>query len=116
MEPEDVRVCTKEYQNNNDHMSHFMSVCIEKNDAGFLSVDESFQELKNWVRDDNVPFKVQKKNEFQKYIEKKLGRSVTVGGCIGWKGYRLRNRYAKPMSSSGGGGDGSDSEDYEDVQ
>ena len=96
-EPEDVMICTREYQHNNDHMSHFIDICIEKSDTGFLTIDESFLDLKNWVRDDNVPFKVPKKNEFQKALEKRMGgRPVTIGGCIGFKGYRVRNRYAKP--------------------
>lgn len=97
IEPEEVLMCTREYQHNNDHMSHFITVCIEKVESGFLSVDEAFNDLKSWVKDDNVPLRVQKKNEFQKYLEKKLGRCVTIGGCIGFKGFKLRNRYAKPI-------------------
>ena len=53
--------------------------------------------MKVWIKDDNVPLKIQKKNEFQKYLEKKLGRCVVIGGCAGFKGFKLRNRYAKPI-------------------
>jgi P4 family phage/plasmid primase-like protien len=94
-EPEDVLMCTREYQHNNDHMSHFIQMCIEKADASFLSVDDAFTELKNWVRDDNVPFKVTKKNEFLKVLERKLGKSIKTGGCVRFKGFKIRNRYQK---------------------
>lgn len=94
-EPEEVMMCTREYQHNNDHMSHFIQMCIEKADGSFLPVDDAFTELKNWVRDDNVPFKVTKKNEFLKELERKLGKSSVSGGCVRFKGYKIRNRYQK---------------------
>lgn len=95
-EPEDVLLCTREYQHNNDHVSHFIQVCIEKSDNGFLMIDDAFNELKNWVRDDNVPLKVPKKNEFQKILEKKLGKLTKTGAYTGFKGFKIRNRYSKP--------------------
>ncbi len=96
-EPEDVLMCTREYQNNNDHMSHFIQLCIEKSNNSFLSADDAFTELKNWVRDDNVPFKVPKKNEFVKVLERKMGKGIRNGGCITFKGFKIRNRYAKTI-------------------
>lgn len=72
-------------------------MCIEKAESSSLLVDDAFTELKNWVRDDNVPFKVPKKNEFLKLLEKKLGKSTPKGGCIRFKGYKIRNRYQKAI-------------------
>eukprot|EP00798_Chlamydomonas_sp_ICE-L_P009107 gene9107-16229_t len=81
------------------------TVIVSKNDEDIISklVDilnpqraESYDEwLKNWVRDDNVPFKVTKKNEFLKVLERKLGKSSVSGGCVRFKGYKIRNRYQK---------------------
>jgi phage/plasmid-associated DNA primase len=92
-EPEDVLACTREYQSNNDYVSAFLDECVEKAADAYMIFTEAFSEFKTWVRDDSVPIRVPKKSEFKKALEKRMGRSVTISGCIGFKGVRLRNRF-----------------------
>lgn len=92
-EPEEVMACTRDYQSNNDHVAAFVAECVEKAEDNFLVLADAFNELKSWVRDDNVPFRIPKKSEFKKALEKRVGRCATVAGVQGYKGYKLRNRF-----------------------
>ena len=94
-EPADVLKCTTEYKMKNDHMSSFVSSHIEKKDSGFLTLDEAFSELKDWIKNDNIPIKQGSKNDLEKYLIGALGgtKPQMVSGKKGWKGYRLSNVY-----------------------
>lgn len=90
-EPAEVLRCTTEYKCKNDHMSAFVEGHIEKKDSSFLTVDEAFLELKEWIKTDNIPIKLGSKGELEKYIAKSLNTKVViVNSKKGYKGYRLQ--------------------------
>jgi len=89
-EPLEVLQCTIDYKCKNDHMSAFIEEHIEKVDGAFLTIDEVFAELKDYIKDDNVPLKLGSKLELTKYITRVTGAKISNnGGKKGWKGYRL---------------------------
>ncbi|KAG1656968.1 hypothetical protein FOA52_004354 [Chlamydomonas sp. UWO 241] len=89
-EPPEVLACTKEYQSQNDHMSLFIGLKVEKRDDGFLSLDDAHTELRAWVRDDCIPVKLLSKPDLLKYLTKALCKSMTYNGTKGFRGYRMR--------------------------
>lgn len=95
-EPEEILACTREYKRQNDHLADFIYNCIEKKEGLFMSLNDAFIELKNWVKDDNIQFKVPTKSDLEKYLSKNLTKCVNnpSNNTKGFKGYRLRNRYA----------------------
>lgn len=93
-EPMDVLECTMEYKLKNDHMTSFVETHIEKKESGFLTVDEAFADLKDWIKNDNVPIKPGSKNDLEKYLMKVIpSKIVTFNGKKGFKGYRLSSVY-----------------------
>ena len=127
-EPDAVVRCTRDYQRTNDHMADYVDTCIEKVEKrpvdgddepqqqqqvqkpdAFLALDDAFAELKEWIRADQVPIKLPKKNALQKYLDRALLRSTQVKGRIGYRGYRIRDRFG-----GGGGGGGDDEEEDAD--
>lgn len=115
-EPEAVIRCTRDYQRTNDHMADFVDTCVERvkqtqpQDEGgdaagstFLGIDEAFNEFKEWAKADDVPFKPSKK-VLQKYLDRALVRSALFKGRVGYRGFRLRDRF---------GGDLEEDEDRE---
>lgn len=100
-EPDAVMVCTREYQNNNDHVAAFLAECVEKSEDNYLALSDAFNEIKSWVRDNNVNYRVPKKSEFKKIVERKMGRSSELAGVVGFRGYKLRNYFAgNPMGAA----------------
>jgi P4 family phage/plasmid primase-like protien len=99
-EPEAVMACTRDYQRNNDHMADFVDSCLERVPARVgtpedqlpvLLLDDAFAELKDWVRRDNIPFRVGKRNDIKAYLDRALGRCTPLGrGRMGWRGVRMR--------------------------
>ena len=97
VEPEEVTMCTREYQRNNDHMADFADTMIVRTgqDADVVTTTEAFEAFKEWVRSDNIPIKVPKKSDLAAYIGKNLAKVVSVperGSAI--RGYVLRDRNA----------------------
>ncbi len=112
-EPEEVLTCTREYKRNNDHLADFIHNCIErKQEMCFLPLNEAFQELKTWAKDDNIPIKVPTKGELEKYLSKTLNCKCVVGSnnSKGFKGYALKRvepapgEYAFAGGAAGGSG------------
>ena len=95
-EPEAVLACTREYQRNNDHMADFVDSCIQTapEPATLLTLDDAFQEFKEWARADCVPVRSFKKRDLQAYMDRNLARSSSVNGRACYRGYRLRDRFA----------------------
>lgn len=94
-EPEEVLKCTREYQKDNDHYTDFADTCIERSADDFLSLDDVFQEFREWVRADNIPISIPKKKIVRNYMDRILGKiSCPNGPNPGYKGYRLRDRFA----------------------
>jgi P4 family phage/plasmid primase-like protien len=90
-EPPEVIKCTLDYKSQNDYLSLFIQNKIEKKDSGFLSLDEVYTELKNWIRDDGVPVKTPSKPDLEKYLGKNLTKCVVHNHMKGFKGYRVVN-------------------------
>lgn len=89
-EPEDVLQCTKEYQRNNDNTLEFLEQEMEKDDRGFISVNDLFAKLGYWAKDNAPHFKPTKKvfiNAVSKTINNK---PVKTFKTTGWKGYRFK--------------------------
>lgn len=93
-EPPEVLKCTTEYKNNNDHMASFVMSKVEKKDSAFLSLDEIYQELRNWIRDDGVNLKQPSKPDVEKYLSKNLTKCVVHNAIKGFKGFRIRSAYS----------------------
>lgn len=95
-EPDVVMACTREYQRNNDHMADFLDTCIESapEPAALLSLDDVFQEFRDWAKADGVPVNSFKKRDLQSYIDRNLTHSAKVSGRMCYRGYRIRDRFA----------------------
>lgn len=89
-EPEDVLQCTKEYQRNNDNTLEFLEQEIEKDDRGFISVNDLYAKLGYWAKDNAPHFKPNKK-AFITAVSKSLNtKPVKTFKTTGWKGYRFK--------------------------
>lgn len=103
-EPEQVMKCTREYQKNNDHYADFVDTCLERapeEDKEFLTVTDAFAEFRGWVRDDNIPVKMPRKKELQKYLDRALCKPVSQSGELGYPAWQMKNRVVRVA----GGGD-----------
>ncbi len=94
VDPQEVTACTREYQKNNDHMADFVDTCLVRtqDEGASVSVVDVFQELKDWIREDNIPCKVPKKKDLTSYLDKNIGRACQCGGRLAYKGYTIRDR------------------------
>lgn len=105
VEPEEVTACTREYQKNNDHMADFVDTCLIREEGSVVSVMDAFQELKDWIREDNIPIRAPKRKDLQVYLDKNIGRATAMhgpsgGGPLSYKNYRLRDRHSEaPMGA-----------------
>ena len=125
IEPDEVTQCTRDYQKENDHHTDFIDTCIEKQphpeDAAAaaaaaaadgaggggggaynMTAVEAFAEFRAWIKEDNIPVKNPKKKEFEKHMEKALGKpkKQVNGPGVYWPGYRIRDRYGSNSSNS----------------
>lgn len=92
-EPEDVLMCTNDYKNANDYMSCFIGQNVEKKEGSFLVLDEVYNDLRSWIKDDGVPIKTPSKPDLERYLAKALGRCVMFNHSKGFRGYRLKNKF-----------------------
>jgi P4 family phage/plasmid primase-like protien len=100
IEPDEVLVCTREYQRNNDHMADFIDSCFEKTDepGAFVTANEAFSAFKAWVKHDNIPIKVPKKRDVQVYMDKTMCRHVTdAAGNLCYRGYKIKELVTHAM-------------------
>ncbi|PNH01270.1 putative helicase [Tetrabaena socialis] len=106
-EPDAVLACTREYQKNNDHFADFVDTCIEKTSpSGVLRMSDAFSEFRSWVKDDNIPIRVPKKKDVQKYLDRALGKPSMENGDVCYRGFSVRDR--------GGGFSNKGGADYDD--
>jgi P4 family phage/plasmid primase-like protien len=89
-EPAEVLKCTTDYKEQNDHMSAFLALKIEKKDASFLTVDEAHTELRSWIKDDCIPIKLPSKPDFKRYLMRTLGKFTKFGMDEGFKGFKIK--------------------------
>jgi P4 family phage/plasmid primase-like protien len=118
LEPEEVTACTREYQKNNDHMADFTDTCLQRSTdpVAAVTLNDIFQELRDWIRDDNIPIRVPKKKDVQNYLDKNIGKACHMGGGrIVYKGYVLRDRMAGPPLVSSASSEQLSDEDMLDV-
>lgn len=92
-EPAEVLKCTNDYKNQNDYLSHFLASHVEKKDSAFLTLDEIYNELRVWIKDDGVPLKTPSKPDLERYLSKNFAKCVTHSHLKGFKGYRMRTMY-----------------------
>ena len=107
VDPEEVTACTREYQKNNDHMADFVDTCLVRSqeEGACVSVADVFQELKDWIREDNIPCRAPKKKEVTSYLDKNIGRACSCGGRLAYKGYVIRDRSSSAPYGGGAGDD-----------
>ncbi|PNH00386.1 putative helicase [Tetrabaena socialis] len=106
-EPDAVLACTREYQKNNDHFADFVDTCIQKTSpSGVLRMSDAFSEFRSWVKDDNIPIRVPKKKDVQKYLDHALGKPSMENGDVCYRGFSVRDR--------GGGFSNKGGADYDD--
>lgn len=93
-EPNDVLQCTREYKRQNDHLADYIFQNIEKKDGGFLTINEAFQDLRAWIRDDQIPIaKVPTKSDFEKYLAKHFAcKCISQNNNKGFRGYALKQK------------------------
>lgn len=89
-EPEDVLKCTKEYQRNNDMFLDFVEQELEKDDRGFISVNDTHSKFQSWIKENAPHLKNGTKKAFMAGMDKIMGKSVHFHKVHGWKGYSFR--------------------------
>ena len=102
-EPEEVMKCTNEYKRQNDHLAEFIHTCVEKKESKVMYLNDAFNELKSWVKDDNIPIKIPTKAELEKYFAKQgMGRCVIVNNLKAFKGYSIKSRFQTTSDETDG--------------
>lgn len=91
IEPDEVMECTKKYQRESDAIGEFMDDRFDRDDTAYVSIDELYNDFREWIRESNPGMKTPRRKEVQAYIEKVWGKPVRAGSRMGWKGYRLRS-------------------------
>jgi len=93
IEPDEVMKCTKEYQQNNDNFSEFLSQMVVKSEMEMLSVDETYEVFGRWLKD-NVPgLKCPTRKSFLTSMKKTpLGAHIVHKGSQYWRGYCMKSK------------------------
>lgn len=90
-EPEDVLRCTKDYQKTNDSLAEFITDFIKPKDDGILSLNELYDELKQWHQNEGFGGKPMKKANLSTYLNKHLKtKPYKKGSEVFWSGYVLK--------------------------
>jgi P4 family phage/plasmid primase-like protien len=96
-EPAEVMNCTTDYKLQNDHLQVFLDSCIQEKKGAFASMDDMHNEMKRWIRADEVPMKNYSKAELQRILNGKIGKRVKCEkneqGIMGFKGYAIRSAF-----------------------
>jgi P4 family phage/plasmid primase-like protien len=90
IEPEDVMRCTKEYQRNNDNFLDFVEQEMEKDDRGFISINDAHSRFNSWIKDNAPHLKSITKKNFNTALDKIMGKSVHMHKVHGWKGFSFK--------------------------
>tara|TARA_B110000259_G_scaffold186257_1_gene237043 strand:+ start:2336 stop:4939 length:2604 start_codon:yes stop_codon:yes gene_type:complete len=91
-EPEEVLICTKEYQKDNDIMKNYIDERISRNSNSFLSQNELYSDFKYWYKESGQKVKTTPtKNNISKYFIKLYGNYNGKSKVNGWTGYELNN-------------------------
>lgn len=90
VDPEDVTKCTKEYQRNNDNFMEFVEQEMEKDDRGFISMNDTFSKFNYWIKENAPHIKQINKKVFQTAMDKIMGKNINHHRVQGWKGYRFK--------------------------
>jgi len=93
-EPEDVLRVTREYKRQNDHLADFVFHCVEKKEDAFLSLNETYAELKSWARENSLQLKMPTKQELCEYLKKNMADSVVKSNVQGFQNFRLKSTAA----------------------
>jgi len=89
-EPDDVMECTKQYQRNNDAMGEYIEERTDKDEAGFITMLDIYNDCREWIRESNPGVKVPRRKDVQSYFEKTWGKMLNIGSRQGWKGVKLK--------------------------
>ena len=91
-EPEEVLICTKEYQKENDIMKNYIDERIGKKEHSFLTQNELYADFKYWYKESGHKVKATPtKSNISKYFIKLFGDYNGDTKVNGWKGYELNN-------------------------
>ena len=90
-EPDEVLVCTKEYQRNNDVFLDFVEQEFEKNDMTFVTFSQVVNCFKSWLKENNINHVSLKLKELTSNLEKCFGKKVNVSTVVGFKGWQFKN-------------------------
>ena len=91
-EPEEVLICTKEYQKDNDIMKNYIDERISERTNSFLTQNELYADFKYWYKESGLMVKTTPtKNNISKYFIKLYGSYNGDSKVNGWKGYELNN-------------------------
>lgn len=89
-EPDEVLICTREYQRNNDVYLDFIEQELERDDMAFTSYNQIFNSFRSWLKDNNLPHVSVKKKEVMTNLNKTLGKTVIFSTIEGYKGWQFK--------------------------
>jgi P4 family phage/plasmid primase-like protien len=90
-EPDEVLVCTREYQRNNDVYLDFVEQEFERDDMGFTSYNQVHTSFKSWLKDNNLSHISIKRKDIMINFGKIFGKQVVFSNVEGYKGWRFKN-------------------------
>jgi len=92
------------YVSENDYLNAFIQKSFVKQVGGFFSLEDAHLALRNWIRDESVPFKLMSKHDFEKYLKRHLETNCTLNQshhARGFDGFILNlgpfSRYAPSL-------------------
>ena len=90
-EPAAVKLCTQQYQQDNDQYGEFVQEYIEAAESTqILCIDDLYSLFQYWHKN-TISDKNPTRRDLQKYVEKKLGPIGTFRGQRGWRGYVIKD-------------------------
>ena len=94
-EPDEVKIKTNEYKENNDINMEFVNKCIKKKEDSNVEWSELWEQFSNWMFNEYNVTSNKKiiKNYFESKIFKCKEKNMTINGVSirGWKGFELIN-------------------------
>ena len=90
-EPDEVLLCTKEYQRNNDVYLDFVEQEFQRDDMSFTSLTQVINCFKSWLKENNISHISLKRRDVANNFIKSLGKSVFLSNTEGYKGWTFKN-------------------------
>lgn len=91
-EPDEVLICTKEYQKRNDYHREFCDQCLCKDNSGSLTENELFNSFKYWIKEYDPSVNLNgKRKEIIECFDRILGNKIKRG----WSGWTLKGNECK---------------------